>query len=296
MRRIGVLGLGGMGSALAESLMAAGYTVRCYDIRPETAEPLLARGAEPATDPLDLAEHSDLVLSFLPGPEQVHAAALDPDHGVLAGLAEGSAMLDMSTCGPDVATTIGPVFTKAGRSFVDCPVSGKAPDMTVLVGGTPGVLGAAEQVLEQVSGAVVHCGRLGAGYATKLLNQHVKYGWYLAAAEALVVARGMGLDAADTATALEMCSGADSGLSTAAEYFRGDVERMRGHAPASTIEKDVALAEAMASTANVRSRTLATLVDFFMSVRNTEYRQRPYPESCELLERLRAMPSNLGDR
>ncbi len=102
-------------------------------------------------------------------------------------LPTGAALLDMSTCNPEVAAIIGQAYDAAGRRFfVDCPpVSRKAPNMTVLVGGPSGVLGPDADVLAAVSRTLVYCGHRGAGYATKLLNQHVKYSWYLASAEAL---------------------------------------------------------------------------------------------------------------
>ena len=294
MRQVGVVGLGGMGIALTESLLGAGWPVRCYDIRPEPVAAMGAQGAEAATSPRELAAASDVVLTFLPGPDQVREVALDPDTGVLAGLRPGGAMLDMSTCGPDLAEVLGTAFDAVGRRFVDCPVSRKAPNMTVLVGGQPGVLGADEEVLAAVSRVVVHCGRRGAGYAVKLLNQHVKYSWYLASAEALLVGEAMGLDAETVATAIEESSGSDSGFSTAAKFFRGDAAGIATHAPASTIEKDLALAEAMASEAGVRSRLLSEAVDFFVTVGGTPYRGRPYPESSALLQALRAMPPRTG--
>ncbi|TQN40881.1 3-hydroxyisobutyrate dehydrogenase-like beta-hydroxyacid dehydrogenase [Blastococcus colisei] len=295
MRQVGVVGLGGMGIALTESLLDAGWPVRCHDIRPEPVAAMVARGAGAATSPRALAEVSDVVLTFLPGPEQVRKVALDPDTGVLVGLGAGRAMLDMSTCGPDLAAVLGAAFETAGRRFVDCPVSRKAPNMTVLVGGHAGVLGEDEEVLAAVSRVIVHCGRRGAGYAVKLLNQQVKYGWYLASAEALLVGAALGLDPATVTTAIEESSGSDSGFSTAAKYFLGDAEGITTHAPASTIEKDLALAEAMASDAGVRSRLLAAAVDFFVTAGGTPYRGRPYPESSALLHALRAMPPRTGE-
>jgi 3-hydroxyisobutyrate dehydrogenase-like beta-hydroxyacid dehydrogenase len=290
VRQVGVIGLGGMGIALTESLLAAGWPVHCFDIRPEPVAAMVEKGARPAESARALAAASDVVLTFLPGPREVRAVALDPERGVLAGLRPGAALLDMSTCGPDLAELLGEAFDAAGRRFVDCPVSRKPPHMTVLVGGEPGVLGEDEAVVSAVSRLVVHCGRLGAGYAVKLLNQHVKYSWYLASAEALLVGEALGFDAETVAFAIEQSSGGDSGFSTAAKYFRGDEAGMRTHAPASTIEKDLALAEVMASGAGVRSRMLAEAVDFFVSVGGTEFRGRPFPESSELLRALRAMP------
>jgi 3-hydroxyisobutyrate dehydrogenase-like beta-hydroxyacid dehydrogenase len=276
-----------MGRALAASLLAEGFGVCCHDLSPGAAEPVLAAGAGWAPDARTVARSCDLVITFLPGPAEVADVALDARHGVLAGLRPGALMLDMSTCGPDTATLLGTAFDRAGRRFVDCPVSRKAPDMTVLVGGTPGVLGDAGQVLERVSRAVVYCGFRGAGYATKLLNQHVKYAWYLASAEALMLARQFGLDPDVTASAIGQSSGGESGLSTAAKYFAGDADGMRAHAPASTIEKDMDLAEAMAAAAGIRCRTLDVTADFFTAVGTTPFRDLPYPRSCDILADLR---------
>jgi 3-hydroxyisobutyrate dehydrogenase-like beta-hydroxyacid dehydrogenase len=284
-----------MGVALTESLLDAGWPVLCYDIRPGPVAAMVARGAAEATSPRALAEDSDVVLTFLPGPDQVRDVALDPETGVLAGLRPGGAMLDMSTCGPDLAEVLGEAFDAAGRRFLDCPVSRKAPHMTVLVGGPAGALGEDEEVLAAVSRVIVHCGRRGAGYAVKLLNQQVKYSWYLASAEALIVGAALGLDAETVATAIEESSGSDSGFSTAAKFFRGDAAGIATHAPSSTIEKDLALAEAMAAEAGVRSRLLSAAVDFFATVGGTPYRGRPYPESSALLRELRAMPPRTGE-
>ena len=202
-----MIGLGGMGSALAASLLATDHSVVCFDIRPDVLRPVVQLGAEAAAGARELAGACDVVLTFLPGPSQVLEVALGPERGVLAGLAEGAALLDMSTCNPEVAAIIGQAYDAAGRRFVDCPVSRKAPNMTVLVGGPRGVLGPDADVLAAVSRTLVYCGQRGAGYATKLLNQHVKYSWYLASAEALLIAEAMGLKASEVAEAIAECSG-----------------------------------------------------------------------------------------
>ncbi|MFI6349159.1 NAD(P)-dependent oxidoreductase [Streptomyces sp. NPDC050560] len=281
--RVGVVGAGPMGTALVTHLVRAGHPVGCYDLRPDALDGAVAAGASAASSPADLAARSGLVLTFLPGPAQVREVALDPAAGVLAGLPEGGLMLDMSTCGPATAEELGAAFAARGRRFVDCPVSRKAPDMTVLVGGEPGVLGAAEDILRSVSRSVLYCGRAGAGYTVKLLNQHVKYAWYLASVEALAVSRALGVDPGLAADAIEQCSGGESGLSTAATYFRGDTDGMRTHAPSTTIAKDMELARGLAELSGVPSAALHATADFFTRVTGTPYRDLPYPESSALL-------------
>ena len=290
MRRIGVVGLGSMGTALAESLLAEGYPVTCYDIRTEAVAAVAMHGASTAVSARQVAEESDLVFTVLPGPTEVLQVALDAENGILAGLAHGATLMDMSTCGPDVATQLHQKFTETGRVFVDTPVSGKAPRMTVLVGATGDDLGENDSVLRDVSSKVVYCGRLGSGYAVKLLNQHVKYAWYLATAEALLTAEEIGLDGAAVADALEECSASISGFAHAAEYYRSNKRAMKKHGPASTIEKDLNLAEEMVAEAGLTAPSLAAAAGFFREVGKTEFRQRPFPESSELLRELRVAP------
>jgi 3-hydroxyisobutyrate dehydrogenase-like beta-hydroxyacid dehydrogenase len=280
-----------MGTALSASLLARGHGVWVHDRRPEAAEPLAALGATVATSPAHIAENSDLVITVLPGPSEVEQVLLHGRESVLSCVRNGTIVVDMSTCGPDTAARAGAAFDGAGSTFVDCPVSRKAPDMTVLVGGQRGILGAAEPILASASRTLVHCGRRGAGYATKLLNQHVKSSWYLAATEALLIARALGLDAAATADAIEKCSGGDSGLDTAAEFFRGDAARMASHAPASTIHKDMQLAKSLAAASGLASPTIDVAAEFFTEVAETPFLARPYPDSTELLARLRQLPA-----
>lgn len=114
--RVGVIGLGPMGQALVTSLRSAGYPVCCHDIRPAAVELMTAAGASAAPDPAAVARSADFVITFLPGPAEVASVALDPEHGVLAGLAPGGLLIDMSTCAPGTAQLIGTAFDQAGAS------------------------------------------------------------------------------------------------------------------------------------------------------------------------------------
>ncbi len=118
-----MIGLGGMGSALAASLLATDHYVVCFDIRPDVLRPIVELGAEAAADARELAGACDVVfLTFLPGPSQVLEVALGSERGVLAGLADGgAALLDMSTCNPEVAAIIGQAYDAAGRRFCRLP-------------------------------------------------------------------------------------------------------------------------------------------------------------------------------
>ena len=256
MRRVGVIGLGGMGSALAESLLATGHSVVCFDIRPDALRPVVELGAESAADARELATACDVVLTVLPGPAQVLAVALESDRGVLAGLAEGAAVLDMSTCDPQVATIVGQATTPpVGASWIS-PSAAKRRNMTVLVGGEPG---GAWPRCRSARCRVAHPGVLRAPrrrlrHQTPQPAREAGTARHPASAEALLIAEAIGPEGRrDVADAIAECSGGDdSGLRTAAAYFRQDREAVRSRAPASTIEKDSVPAEKMATTAGIR--------------------------------------------
>ena len=294
MQHVGVIGLGGMGLALVASLRQAGYPVCCFDKRVVETSQQVPDGVTFGQSPRDVAENSDVVMTFLPGPTEVESVALEPETGVLSGLRVGSSMLDLSTCGIDTAKRLSMAFHEADRTFIDCPVSRKAPHMTVLVGGVDSDLGENAQVLADVSDHLVYCGGLGSGYAVKLLNQHIKYTAYLASSEAFLIAEGLGINASTVAGAIALCSGGESALDTASEYFMNDLDAMNSHAPARTIGKDASLASQLAAEAGVESPSLDALVDFFNVVSTTPYHDLPFPRSTELLRTIRTQTRRSG--
>jgi 3-hydroxyisobutyrate dehydrogenase-like beta-hydroxyacid dehydrogenase len=273
-----------MGKALAASLVAAGHEVTVWDHDTAKVATTAMLGASSGLDARHVARSSDVVLTALPHAEAVLEVALGPETGILGGLAEGAVLVDMTTAGPDLAARLDTEFIATGRRFVDAPVSGKAPRMSVLLGAREGEFGEVERVLRDVSTSVVFCGSRGHGYAAKLVNQHVKYGWFLASCEALLVGRRHGLDPAVAVEAVRRSSGATGGFTDAAAYFLADTPAICRHGPARTIAKDMALAEEMARSTEVPVPVLEAVVEFFARAVAGDHADRPYPMSAELLE------------
>src|SRR5436309_6685021 len=92
---IGFIGTGTMGTPIAGCLVAAGHRLTVYDIRREATETLRQQSAAVGETPRALAEASEVVFTSLPGPNEVEAAALDPETGLLAGLADGGVYIDL---------------------------------------------------------------------------------------------------------------------------------------------------------------------------------------------------------
>lgn len=290
---VGVVGLGGMGKTLAESLIAADHPVAVWDRHTDRVATTAMIGGAPTVSPRQLAEQSDVIFLALPNPTAVREVLYDGDTGVLAGLRAGALIVDMTTGDPELAQDVAQRVAALGNGarYVDAPVSGTAPNLTVMIGGEAGVLGAAESVVQDVAGALIYAGTLGDGFATKLVHQHVKYATHLAAAEALVIAQQAGLDVSMVIDAIERSSGVVGGFKGVAEYYGGNKRAVAKHAPATTIAKDMRLAAALADSLGVTSATLSAAVEFFDTAVEGEYAKRPYPESTELLTQLRTTPS-----
>lgn len=281
--RLVVVGLGRMGSALATALVVSGEAVSGFDVSADARQRARAAGVTVADSLAEAVASADVVVTSLPTSGIVREVVDE-----LAGLLpSGSMLLEMSTSSPAFATYASNLLATRDITFVDCPVSGKPPEMTMLVGGAAGALGEAEQVLSTAVSTLIPLGRLGAGYAVKLLQQYVKYARFLVGAEALAFAQEQGLDVAETARALASGTGGRPGLATAEEHFLGDTAAVASHAPTSTIVKDVDLARAMFEEAGFASPSFSALADFFLAAVDHGMTERPYPEVVDLLPGLR---------
>ena len=133
--RLGFVGTGTMGAPMALCLIDAGHELTVCDLRPAATAPLALRGAREAGSPADVARHSEVVFTSLPGPSEVEHAVLDSATGILAGLASGGAYIDMTTNAPAVARRIAEACRARGVDMLDAPVSGRPPTMTAMAGG-----------------------------------------------------------------------------------------------------------------------------------------------------------------
>ena len=206
MERIGVVGLGTMGAAMAANLRRAGFEVTAWNRTPGRAGDLVALGATEAASPAEAAKASDIVVICVSDTPDVEAVLLGPD-GVAEGLAAGGLVIDCSTISPAATTKFATALRERGIGFVDAPVSGgsegaKNATLTIFVGGEPADVERARPVLEAMGRTITHFGPAGSGQAVKAVNQVVIAGAYLGVAEGIVLALKAGLDAQAVAAAL----------------------------------------------------------------------------------------------
>jgi 3-hydroxyisobutyrate dehydrogenase-like beta-hydroxyacid dehydrogenase len=105
MERIGFVGLGTIGGAIAKNILKSGYPLMVYDIRPAAIQQLIGEGCQGAQSPAEVARHCRITVTSLPGPPEVEEVALGVD-GLLHGVHAGSIYVDLSSSNPDLIRRI----------------------------------------------------------------------------------------------------------------------------------------------------------------------------------------------
>jgi 3-hydroxyisobutyrate dehydrogenase len=206
--RIGFVGTGTMGTPIAGCLIAAGHQLTVYDIRREATGALVAQGAGRADTPRAAAESADAIFTSLPGPAEVEAAVLDPVSGILRGMPNGAAYIDLTTNAPGTIRRLAERCREQGVVFLDAPVSGRPPNMTVMVGGEAGDFARLRPIFEAIARNVFHVGPSGAGCVAKLVTQYLGYTNFIAALEGMLIAAKSGIDLGVLARIVPVSAGA----------------------------------------------------------------------------------------
>jgi 3-hydroxyisobutyrate dehydrogenase-like beta-hydroxyacid dehydrogenase len=192
--RIGFVGTGTMGTPIAGCLIAAGHALTIYDRRPEATAALCAKGATAADSAFAASRDSAVVFTSLPGPAEFEAAMLEPQTGVLAGLSEAAAHIDLTTNAPKTIARVAEACRARGVELIDAPVSGRPPNMTVMVGASEAAFARYKKLFEAIAANVFHVGPSGAGATAKLVTQYLGYTGFIAALEGMLVAAKAGID------------------------------------------------------------------------------------------------------
>ncbi len=196
--RIGVAGLGRMGSAIAARLIDVGHRVTVWNRTADKTRPLAEAGAKVAASPAELANPVDAIVTILTNREAI-AAVYEGPSGLLAGDANGKLFIDMSTVQPETEVALAEKVRAAGGTFVECPVGGtvgpaREGKLLGVAGGTAEDFAAARPLLVQMCRRVEHVGPVGAGSSMKLALNLPLMIYYQAMGEAYVLCRHLGLD------------------------------------------------------------------------------------------------------
>ena len=193
------IGLGVMGFPMAGHLQAAGHQTTVYNRTTSKAEAWVeAHGGSSAPTPRQAAAGADAVMVCVGNDDDLRSVVFGDD-GALAGMAEGSTLLDHTTASAAVAREIAAAAAELGIGFVDAPVSGgqagaQNGQLSIMCGGDPAVFATVEPLIDAYAKAMVLVGDVGSGQLTKMVNQVCIGGLIQGLAEALDFSRRAGLD------------------------------------------------------------------------------------------------------
>ncbi|HEX3881433.1 MAG TPA: NAD(P)-dependent oxidoreductase [Stellaceae bacterium] len=192
--RIGFVGTGTMGTPIASCLIAAGHELVVYDARAEATAALVGLGARPVDRASAAAREAEAVFTSLPGPKQVEEVVFAPRTGILAGMREGGVYVDLTTNSPGTIRKVAEACAARGVTFFDAPVSGRPPNMTVMVGGEAAAFAEYRGLFEAIGKNVFHVGSSGAGCVAKLTTQYMGYANFIASLEGMLIAAKAGVN------------------------------------------------------------------------------------------------------
>jgi 3-hydroxyisobutyrate dehydrogenase len=204
--RVGFLGLGTMGAAMAANLARAGFAVTAWNRSAGRAPELDALGVERGATPADVARSSDIVVVCVSDTPDVESVLFGPD-GLAAGARPGQLVIDCSTISPSATRDFAARLTEHGVDLVDAPVSGGSEGaqkgtLTIFCGGDADAVERARPILAAMGRTITHVGPTGSGQAVKAVNQVILAGTYLGVAEGIVLALKAGLDVEQVVGAL----------------------------------------------------------------------------------------------
>jgi 3-hydroxyisobutyrate dehydrogenase len=200
MEQVAVVGLGAMGLPMAQRLAGA-LPVTVYDVAPARAAVAAAAGATVAATAAEAAAGSAVVLIAVRTLAQARDALFGPA-GIAAGLRPGAVVVLASTVGVDGARGLASQLAEYHAELLDMPMSGgparaRRGDLLVMLGGSDQAVAAARPVIDALASTAARAGtRPGDGQAMKTVNQLLCGVHIAAAAEALALARALGLDPA----------------------------------------------------------------------------------------------------
>ena len=204
--RVGFVGLGTMGGAMAANVARAGFEVTAWNRTQGRASELAELGVVLADSPAAVASASDVIVTIVSDTPDVEAVLFGPE-GVAAGAASGALVVDMSTISPSATRDFAARLAEQGVAMLDAPVSGgsegaKKGTLTIFVGGDASDLERARPALEAMGTTITLVGPIGSGQAVKAVNQVILAGTYLGVAEGIVLAIKAGLDVEQVVGAL----------------------------------------------------------------------------------------------
>lgn len=205
MSKIGFVGLGIMGTPMAEHLIKAGNEVSLFSI-PSIPQSLIEAGGKACASGKEVARNADIVFIMVPDTPHV-ASALFDENGIAEGLSAGKIVVDMSSISPVETKNFAKRINALGCDYIDAPVSGgevgaKNATLSIMCGGEQAIFDKVKPLFELMGKNITLVGGNGDGQTCKVANQIIVALNIEAVGEALLFAAKMGADPAKVRAAL----------------------------------------------------------------------------------------------
>jgi len=280
--RIGFIGTGTMGTPIASCLVAAGHELSVHDRRPEATAALVGLGARAVDSAAAAALASEVVFTSLPGPKEMEEVAFAPQTGLLAGLREGGAYIDLTTNAPASIRRVAEACAARGAAFLDAPVSGRPPNMTVMVGGEAAGFEKYRPLFAAIAKNVFHVGPGGAGCVAKLATQYMGYAAFIAGLEGMLIAAKAGVDLDVLAKIVPVSAGQHR---TFDNVPRGVLSRtFESGGTLDIVAKDIELACELAREVGAPAALGAAASDVYKRAQAQGWGQEGFPVVARILE------------
>jgi 4-hydroxybutyrate dehydrogenase/sulfolactaldehyde 3-reductase len=283
---IGFIGLGKMGRPMASSLCRKGSRLAVFDLNPDPIRVLEDLGASAAADVAGVAAASEIVFTMLPGTADVEAVVAGPG-GLIASARKGSIIVDMSTIDPLATDRLAAAASAKGLRFVDAPVGRLAShaergECLFMVGAGEADFQRVKPLLEAMGTTIHHCGEVGAGIRTKLVNNYLAIISCQLNAEAIALSQRFGLTLEKTLDVIHGTTATNGQLKIAwpSKVFKGDV------APGFTIDlahKDLTLIVEAANAARVPVPIAAVAREAYSAARSHGHGGKDFSAMVDVL-------------
>ena len=196
---IGFIGLGVMGEPICRNLVRkSGARAIAFDLAAEPLARLRDEGAEIGGSVADVVGKSELVFLCLPSAK--HVRAVFEGDGISKNIRKRQIVVDLGTSSVSQTRDFAGQLAAEGAAWLDAPIArtrqaAQDGTLSVMVGGPRELYEAVEPVIRHFATDVTHCGDVGAGQVTKILNNMVLFETVNALSEAVAVARASGVDA-----------------------------------------------------------------------------------------------------
>ena len=287
---IGFVGLGVMGGPMCRNIaLKHRGEVLAFDMNATAFAALDGTKVRRGQTLAEIGGHADVVFLSLPGGEQVEQVCLGSP-GLASGSRRPSIIVDLSTIPVAVARKVAEQLSSNGVAFADAPVArtreaAQRGELSIMVGADADLYARIEPLLRYMGTDITHCGGVGCGQVTKLINNALVFENTVAIAEMMVVAERAGVAPAVLLDAVSKGSGDSFALRNHARKSMLPRQFPEKSFPPEYVLKDIGYVLELAQQVGVAARMTQLAQRYYAATASNGWSGRYYPAVIEVVDR-----------